>query len=85
MNPTGDDGWLSEQGRAVKQRVKVLTDDLAGEAPTKASSRASSTTSMAAVEPLAALVTRRPGLVDAAATALSGPSWGRTVSQTTLR
>jgi hypothetical protein len=25
----GDDGWLSEQGRAVKQRVEGLTDDLA--------------------------------------------------------
>ena len=26
----GSDGWLSEQGRAVKQRVESLTDDLAG-------------------------------------------------------
>ena len=25
----GDDGWLSEHGRAVKQRVEALTDDLA--------------------------------------------------------
>jgi hypothetical protein len=25
----GDDGWLSEEGRAVKQRVESLTDDLA--------------------------------------------------------
>jgi hypothetical protein len=25
----GDDGWLSEQGRAVKQRVESFTDDLA--------------------------------------------------------
>jgi hypothetical protein len=25
----GDDGWLSEQGRAVNQRVESLTDDLA--------------------------------------------------------
>jgi hypothetical protein len=25
----GDDGWLSEPGRAVKQRVEALTDDLA--------------------------------------------------------
>jgi hypothetical protein len=25
----GDDGWLSESGRAVKQRVEALTDDLA--------------------------------------------------------
>jgi hypothetical protein len=25
----GDDGWLSETGRAVNQRVEALTDDLA--------------------------------------------------------
>ena len=25
----GDDGWLTEKGRAVKQRVEDLTDDLA--------------------------------------------------------
>lgn len=25
----GDDGWLSERGRSVKQRVEALTDDLA--------------------------------------------------------
>ena len=25
----GDDGWLSQRGRAVKQRVEALTDDLA--------------------------------------------------------
>lgn len=25
----GDDGWLSEQGRAVRQRVESLTDQLA--------------------------------------------------------
>ena len=25
----GDDGWLSEEGRAVKQRVEERTDDLA--------------------------------------------------------
>jgi hypothetical protein len=25
----GADGWLSEQGRAVKQRVESFTDDLA--------------------------------------------------------
>jgi Helix-turn-helix family len=24
-----DDGWLSEQGRAMKQRIESLTDDLA--------------------------------------------------------
>jgi hypothetical protein len=27
----GDDGWLTEQGRAVKQRVEAWTDDLAAE------------------------------------------------------
>jgi len=27
----GDDGWLSEAGRAVKERVEALTDDLAAE------------------------------------------------------
>jgi hypothetical protein len=25
----GEDGWLSERGGAVKQRVEALTDDLA--------------------------------------------------------
>jgi len=25
----GDDGWLSDPGRAIKQRVEALTDDLA--------------------------------------------------------
>ena len=40
----GDDGWLSEEGRAVKERVEALTDDLAAK-PTKASSRTSSTSS----------------------------------------
>jgi hypothetical protein len=28
-NLIGDDGWLSEPGRAVRQRVEALTDDLA--------------------------------------------------------
>jgi hypothetical protein len=28
----GEDGWLSKQGRAVKQRVEALTDDLAAPA-----------------------------------------------------
>jgi hypothetical protein len=28
-NLIGDDGWLSERGRSVKQRVEELTDDLA--------------------------------------------------------
>ena len=28
-NLIGDDGWLSEPGRGVKQRVEAFTDDLA--------------------------------------------------------
>ena len=28
-NLIGDDGWLSETGRDIKQRVEALTDDLA--------------------------------------------------------
>ena len=28
-NLIGDDGWLSETGRAIRQRVEALTDDLA--------------------------------------------------------
>ena len=28
-NLIGDDGWLSETGGAIKQRVEALTDDLA--------------------------------------------------------
>lgn len=30
LHRIGDGGWLSEQGRTVKQRVESLTDDLAG-------------------------------------------------------
>jgi hypothetical protein len=30
-NLIGVDGWLSEPGRAAKQRVEALTDDLAAE------------------------------------------------------
>ena len=30
-NLIGDDGWLSETGRAMKQRVEALTDDLAAQ------------------------------------------------------
>ena len=29
----GDDGWLSEPGRAVKRRIEALTDDLAAKLP----------------------------------------------------
>jgi hypothetical protein len=51
----GDDGWLSEQGRAVRQRVEALTDALAAKpyerlAPTELDEL------MATLEPLAALL-----------------------------
>jgi hypothetical protein len=51
----GDDGWLSASGRAVKQRVESLTDDLAAKpyevlAPTELDEL------VAALEPLAALL-----------------------------
>ena len=61
----GDDGWLSEQGRAVKQRVEALTDDLAAK-PYESLEPGELDELMAALEPLAALPARRPGLVDAA-------------------
>ena len=40
----GDDGWLNEQGRAARERVEALTDDLAAK-PYEASTRASSMSS----------------------------------------
>ncbi len=43
-NLIGDDGWLSETGRATKQRVEALTDDLAA-SRTRASSPTSPTSS----------------------------------------
>jgi len=48
----GDDGWLSEAGRAVKQRVESLTDDLAA-APYEALEPAELDELVAALEPLA--------------------------------
>src|SRR3954447_7579054 len=51
----GDDGWLSEQGRAVKQRVEALTDDLAA-APYESLEPRELDDLMATLEPLAALL-----------------------------
>ena len=51
----GDDGWLSESGRAVHQRVEALTDDLAAK-PYEALEPAELAELMAALEPLATLL-----------------------------
>ncbi len=51
----GDDGWLSASGRAVKQRVESLTDDLAAE-PYEGLEPDELAELMAAVEPLAVLL-----------------------------
>lgn len=51
----GDDGWLSAQGHAVKQRVESLTDDLAAKAY-ECLEPAELDELMAALEPLATLL-----------------------------
>jgi len=51
----GDDGWLSERGRAVKQRVEAVTDDLAAK-PYESLEPGEIEELMAALEPLAALL-----------------------------
>ena len=51
----GDDGWLSEAGRAVKQRVEDRTDDLAAP-PYACLDPGELEELMAALEPLAALL-----------------------------
>jgi hypothetical protein len=51
----GDDGWLSEQGRAVKQRVEELTDDLAAK-PYERLEPGELDELVGALEPLAALL-----------------------------
>ncbi len=51
----GDDGWLSEQGRAVKQRVESLTDHLAVQ-PYESLEPGELDELMNALEPLAALL-----------------------------
>jgi len=50
-----DDGWLSERGRAVKQRVESLTDDLAA-MPYEALESGELAELMTALEPLATLL-----------------------------
>jgi hypothetical protein len=51
----GDDDWLSEQGRAVKQRVEALTDDLAAK-PYEGLEPSELEELVAMLEPLAALL-----------------------------
>jgi hypothetical protein len=51
----GDDGWLSEQGRAVKQRVESLTDQLAAK-PYETLSPGELDELIDALEPLATLL-----------------------------
>jgi hypothetical protein len=51
----GDDGWLSRQGRAVKQRVEAMTDDLAAK-PYEVLDPAELDELMAALGPLATLL-----------------------------
>src|SRR6266496_2902361 len=51
----GDDGWLSELGRAVKQRVEALTDDLAAR-PYESLEPDELDELMATLEPLATLL-----------------------------
>jgi len=51
----GDDGWLSDAGRGVKQRIESLTDDLAA-APYEHLAPAELVELQAALEPLAELL-----------------------------
>ena len=51
----GDDGWLSEAGRAVNERVEALTDDLAAK-PYECLEPQELDELMAALEPLATLL-----------------------------
>ena len=51
----GEDGWLSEEGRAVKQRVEELTDDLAAK-PYEGLESGERDELEATLEPLAALL-----------------------------
>jgi hypothetical protein len=56
----GDDGSLSEQGRAVKQRVEALTDDLAAQ-PYESLAPDELDELVATLEPLAALLLTAQG------------------------
>jgi hypothetical protein len=51
----GDDGWLTQSGRAVKQRVEALTDDLAAK-PYESLEPGELDELVAALEPLATLL-----------------------------
>ena len=51
----GEDGWLTEQGRATKRRVEALTDDLAA-SPYEALDPDELEELVALLEPLAALL-----------------------------
>jgi hypothetical protein len=51
----GNDGWLSDRGQVVKERVEVFTDDLAAK-PYESLTGAELDELMAALEPLSALV-----------------------------
>src|SRR5262249_25612187 len=51
----GDDGWLSESGHAVKQRVEARTDDLAAK-PYESLDSGELAELMATLEPLTALI-----------------------------
>jgi hypothetical protein len=55
----GGDGWLSESGRAVKQRVEALTDDLATK-PYECLEPHELDELMVSLEPLAALFLAAP-------------------------
>ncbi len=54
-NLIGDDGWLTDHGRAVKQRIESLTDDLAAK-PYEALDQSELGELIAALEPLAKLL-----------------------------
>ncbi len=56
----GEDGWLSESGRAVKQRVEALTDDLAAK-PYECLDPHELDELMGSLEPLAALLLAAQG------------------------
>ena len=58
-NLIGDDGWLSASGRAVKQRVEALTDDLAAR-PYEFLDPHELDELMVSLEPLAALILAAP-------------------------
>ena len=55
----GDNGWLTEHGRAVKQRVEALTDDLAAR-PYESLEPDEFSELIAILEPLAALLVAAP-------------------------